>query len=53
MGRDIIHMVEAATFLGIIMLSCITVLIIMATGLLTLMGWELAREKWDDIRNKK
>lgn len=51
MGRDIIHMVEAATFLGLVMLICVTVLLIMVTGLLTLMGWELMAEKWRDIKN--
>jgi hypothetical protein len=52
MGRDIINMVEAATFLGLVMLMCVTALIIMVTGLLTLMGWELMVEKWNDIKNR-
>lgn len=51
MGRDIIHMVETATFLALVMLGCVTVLFVMLTGLLILMGWELMVEKWRDIKN--
>jgi hypothetical protein len=51
MGRDIIHMVEIATFLGLIMFGCVTILIVMVTVLLILMGWELMVEKWRDIKN--
>ena len=52
MGWDVIHMVEAIMFMGAVMLACVTVLVLGATGLLILLGWELATELWDKIKNK-
>lgn len=52
MGRDIINMVEVMMFMGAVMLACVTVLVIGLTGLLILMGWDLAIELWGKIRYK-
>lgn len=52
MGRDVINMVETATFFGLIMLACVTILVIGATALITLLGFDLAKDMWMKIRNK-
>lgn len=52
MGRDIIDMVETMLFLGTVMLVCVTVLVTGSTILLTLMGYDLAKELWSKVRDK-
>jgi hypothetical protein len=50
MGGDIINMVEAMMFMGVVMLACMTVLVVGLTILLVLMGWDLAISLWSKIK---
>lgn len=52
MGRYIADMVEAATFLGIVMLICVTILVLGVTSLLALMWWDLMKDLWKKTRGK-
>jgi hypothetical protein len=53
MGGDIVGMVESALFLGLIMLACATILVVGMTGLLVLLGLDLAKELWGKVRNNE
>jgi len=50
MGGDIINMVEAMMFMGVVMLACMTVLVVGLTILLVLMGVDLAISLWSKLK---
>ena len=52
MGRDAANMVEAVTFLGIVLLACVTIIILGITSLLALMWWDLVGDLWKKVRRK-
>jgi hypothetical protein len=52
MGRYVADMVEAATFFGIVMLACVTILVIGMTLLLALMWWDLVKDMWNKMGGK-